>query len=141
MIEFSKTISLISNIFTIGASGIALFIFFFKREQISIALNLLLNYSTQLTLSEFKSKLDRLNHFNASDNEQKVEVINILHEIEGQIKGNSFLKDNLTEVMLVLRGFIKRPQSLTEPKKRSLVHELRENIRNLDMNAYNKITK
>lgn len=139
--EISKIISLVSNIFTIGASGIALYLFIFKRRKISIAINLLLNYSTQLTLSELKSKLERLNHYNANVTEQKEEVINILHEINGQVKGNSLLKDNLSEVMANVNKYINKPKQLTEPRKRSLVHELRESIRNLDIVSYNKLVK
>ena len=101
----------------------------------------MLNYSTQLTLSELKSKLERLNHYNANVTEQKEEVINILHEINGQVKGNSLLKDNLSEVMANVNKYINKPKQLTEPRKRSLVHELRESIRNLDIVSYNKLVK
>ncbi|MEC3907797.1 hypothetical protein VOI54_12270 [Tamlana sp. 2201CG12-4] len=141
MEKISEIISLVANLFTIGASGIALYLFFFQRGKISNAFNLLLNYSTQLTLSELKSKLDRLNHFNANDTKQKEEVINILHEIQGQTTGNLFLKENLNNIIEKIEGFIEKPKNLTEPRKRSLVHELRESIRNLDFDSYNKIIK
>ncbi|SFR65642.1 hypothetical protein [Maribacter stanieri] len=141
MLQSGEIVSLIADIFTIVASGIAIYLFLFQRSKISNAFNLLLNYSTQLTLSELKSKLDRLNHFNASDSTQKIEVINILHEIQGQTTGNDFLKENLKNIILKIEGFIDKPKSLNEPKKRSLVHELRESIRNLDFDSYNKIIK
>ncbi|MDD7913767.1 hypothetical protein [Polaribacter ponticola] len=134
-----KIISITSNIFTIFASGIAIYLFLFQRDKISNAINLLLNYSTQLTLSELKSKLERLNSYNANAKAQNEEVINILHEIEGQIKGNKLLKSNLENTMNTISKYIENPIKLTEPRKRSLVHELRESIRNLDMNSFNKL--
>jgi len=134
-----KIISITSNIFTIIASGIAIYLFVFQRGKISNAINLLLNYSTQLTLSELKSKLERLNSYNANDKKQNEEVINILHEIDGQVKGNKLLKSNLENVMTTISKYIESPTKLTEPRKRSLVHELRESIRNLDMNSFNTL--
>jgi hypothetical protein len=59
-----------SNVFTILASGIAIYIFFSKRKSISSIFDLLVNYTFQLTLSELKEKIERLNEYNAKDPEQ-----------------------------------------------------------------------
>lgn len=126
----------IGNIFTIIASGIAIYIFIFNREKINSALNFILNYSTQLTLTDLKFKVERLNDFNAGDNVQKAEVLNILHEIEGQILGNSLLKDKLNIQLQKIENFTQNPKSISEPRKRSLVSELRESIRNMDVNNF-----
>lgn len=126
----------IGNIFTIIASGIAIYIFIFNREKINSALNFILNYSTQLTLTDLKFKVERLNDFNAGDNIQKAEVLNILHEIEGQILGNSLLKDKLNTQLQKIENFTQNPKSISEPRKRSLVSELRESIRNMDVNNF-----
>ena len=84
-------INLVANVFTVVASGIAVYIFLINKEKLSTAINLLLNYSKQLTLSELKFKIERLNDFTTNDADQKKEVINILSEIEGQIIGNKKL--------------------------------------------------
>lgn len=126
----------IGNIFTIIASGIAIYIFIFNREKINSALNFILNYSTQLTLTDLKFKVERLNDFNAGDNVQKAEVVNILHEIEGQILGNSLLKEKLDIQLQKIESFTQNPKSISEPRKRSLVSELRESIRNMDVNNF-----
>lgn len=136
MIKFDFWINFIGNIFTIIASGIAIYIFIFNREKINSALNFILNYSTQLTLTDLKFKVERLNDFNAGDSSQKEEVINILHEIEGQILGNSFLKEKLNNQLQKIENFTQNPKSISEPRKRSLVSELRESIRNMDVNNF-----
>lgn len=129
----------LANLLTIFASTIALYIFFFNREKISSAINFILNYSNQLTLTDLKFKIERLNDYNTNDAEQKEEVINILNEIEGQIIGNKMLQDKLQPQLGKIASFTATPKQLSEPKKRSLVSELRESIRNIDVSNYGDI--
>jgi hypothetical protein len=136
MIKIDFWVNFIGNILTIFASSIAIYIFIFNREKISSALNFILNYSTQLTLTDLKFKIERLNDFNAGNSDQRSEVINILHEIEGQILGNSLLKEKLNEQLQKIESFTQSPKSITEPRKRSLVSELRESVRNMDVNNF-----
>lgn len=87
--EWGKEItSIIASIFTIIASGIAIWLFFTKSNQIKTAFNLLLNWSFQLTLTDLKSKIERLNEYSAKKPEELDEIRNILHEIAGQMRGN-----------------------------------------------------
>jgi len=134
-----EIVNFISDLLSIGTSSIAIYLYLFKKDKIVSAINILLNYSTQITLSELKSKLERLNDHNAGEQEGKVEIINILHEIEGQIKGNRLLTENLSEIMITIKIYIDKPTKLTEPRKRSLVSELRERVKNLDLNQYENI--
>ncbi|MGV0996177.1 hypothetical protein [Empedobacter falsenii] len=127
-------VNFFGNILTIFASSIAIYVFFFNKEKIVSAINVLLSYSTQLTLTDLKYKIERLNDFNANFPEQKLEIINILHEIEGQILGNNLLKEKLEEQLKKIENFTKNTKSISEPKKRSLVSELRESVRNMDVN-------
>lgn len=80
-------IVVIADAFTIVASGIAIFIFFTKRRAISSVFNLLLKYGYQITLSELRSKLDRIAELRVASGGQNQEVINTLSEIVGQIRG------------------------------------------------------
>lgn len=132
-IDLPKIISLISNIFAIVASGIVIFVFFVKRKAISSVFSLLINYSYQLTLSELKEKLERLNDNNVNDDEQREHIVNILNELMGQIKGNSKLKVHFIEQMQDIEKFTSNKKQLTEPRKRALVSELREKIRHLNI--------
>lgn len=129
----------IANLMTIFASGLALYIFFFNRKKISTAINFILNYSNQLTLTDLKFKIERLNDYNTNDVGQKTEVVNILHEIEGQILGNKNLKEKLKEQLEKIAIFTSNSKLLTEPKKRSIVSELKESLRNIDVSNYNDI--
>ncbi len=130
-----------ADIFAIIASGIAIYLFFFKKDKINSALNFILNYSNQLSLSELKYRIERLNDYNVNDVTQKKEVFNILHEIHGQINGSTFLKERLKDQMIKLTSLIENVKNLSEPKKRSLVSELRESIRNLNVENYDNLTK
>ena len=133
MDDFIKWVSLISNIFTIFASGIAIFVFIFKRRALSVAFNLLIGYTYQLSLSEVKEKLERLNEYNAKDPDQCNEVVNILNEILGQIRGNIKLKTHFEDILVTIETLVSDRRRLTEPRKRALVSELRERIRHLNV--------
>ena len=128
-----------ANVMTIFASGLGIYIFYFNKDKIVSAINFILNYSNQLTLTDLKFKIERLNDYNSNDTNQKNEVINILNEIEGQILGNKNLKEKLGQQLEKIENFTSNTKSLTEPKKRSLVSELKESIRNLDISNYGDI--
>jgi hypothetical protein len=132
-------VNFLANVLTIAASGVALYVFFFNKDKITSAINFILNYSNQLTLTDLKFKIERLNDFNANDPASKIEVINILHEIEGQVLGNEMLKEKLKAQLTKLQNITANSRLLTEPKKRSLVSELRESIRNIDVSNYDSI--
>lgn len=137
--KLAPTTSFIANVFTIAASGIAIYIVIFKRETISTVFKVLLNYSSQLTLSELKAKLERLNDLSADDSTQAQEVINILNEIVGQIRGNKRLRSQFPEILSKLQSLAENPRKLTEPRKRSLVSELRESLRHIDLENYDSL--
>ena len=120
-------VAFIANIFTVVASGIAIYIFIAKRKELAHALQLLLNFSLQTTLSEVKEKLERLNEYNAAEPSEQDEIRNILHEIAGQMRGNRHLKNISPELPKRIELLARQ---LTEPKKRAMVSELREVLRN-----------
>ncbi len=134
-----KWVSLFSNIFTIIASGIAIFIFVTKRKSIASAFDLLINYTYQLSLSEIKEKLEKLNEYNAKDTEDNEKIINILNEIIGQIKGNEKLKAHFSGLLKDIDGFALGRKKLTEAKKRAIVSELRERLRHLNVKNIDKL--
>ena len=131
-----KTLTGFADIFTIIASGIAIYIFIAKRKVISSALRVLINFSSQITLVEMKTKLERLNDFNANDATQIEDVINILNDILGQIRGSKFLSKQFDEVIPKIVSIAEDRRRLNEPKKRALVSELRERLRNIDVAKY-----
>ena len=139
--EIVKTIdllvNLLANTMTVVASSIAIYLFLYKRKSISSAFNLLLNYSNQITQLELRSKLDRLNDYSTED--KRDEVINIFHEIVGQIQGNKNLNAKCDGVLKKIRKQIGSPTNLTEAKKRSLISELRETIRTLDAQNFDEL--
>lgn len=131
-----KILTALADAFAIIASGIAIYLFIAKREVISSALRVLLNFSSQMTLAELKAKLERLNDLSANDPGQSDEVINILNEILGQIRGSKHLSKQFHEVIPKVAAIAEGKRRISEPKKRALVSELRERLRNVDVNNY-----
>lgn len=132
------TVSFLSNIFTIIAAGIAIYLYTFKRKSIASFFNVLLNYSIQISLTEIRTKLDELLDLNSEDAKERKEVINILNDIAGQIKGNPILKKKCT-VLEKLTKYADNPEDLNEPIKRNIISELRENIRSIEFQSYREI--
>jgi len=130
-----KYVSLISNLFTIFASGIAIYIFICKKEEISSVFNLLINYTHQLSLSEVKEKIERLNEYNAKDTEECEKIVNIFNEIIGQIRGNEKLKKHFKNLLITMETMVSDKRRLTEARKRALVSELRERLRHLNVKS------
>lgn len=133
-----KIINILADIFTILASGMAIYLFVVNRDKISSMFNILLNYSTQATLTDLYSKIERLNSHNVNDENQKTEVINILNEILGQINGNKKLGESLKNIYKKIKIIIKN-KNITEPEKRSIVSELRESLRGINLTNYKDI--
>lgn len=129
-----KFISFTADSLAIFASGIAIYIFLCKSKQIKTAFNMLLNWSFQLTLTDLRSKIERLNEYNAKEQTDIDEIRNILHEIAGQLRGNQQLTSaapDLAQRVERLAG----SKNLTEPLKRSMVSEIRETLRNIEVNS------
>jgi hypothetical protein len=136
-----KFINVIASVIQAIAAGIAIYLFIFKRDKIRSLFNLLINYSFQTTLSELKVKLEKLNDYDAGDPDYKHIVSCVLNEIEGQIRGNDILSDKCTKIMRKISIYTKNPEDLTEPKKRSLISELRETLRNIDLQRYDELMR
>jgi hypothetical protein len=131
--------ALLSSIFT----GIGLYLLITKRKSISRYFNLLTNFSRQNTISELYLKLNDLNKYNADTNDLRIrnEIECILHEINGQIEGNQFLKENFVTEQGDLQKFMLNPDQLSEPLKRGLVSMLREKLKFLNLETYNEFTR
>src|SRR5450759_2309496 len=110
-----------ANLLTIVASGIAIYLFFWKGKYIATVFNVLVNYTTQLTLAELKEKLDILNDLNAANGVDRVEIVNVMHEIIGQLKGNSKLTPHFSILITEIENITTTKGKLTEHWKRAMV--------------------
>ncbi len=109
----------VANLLTIVASLIAISVYWKNKDKISRAVQVLLDYSFQTTLTELREKLERLNEYNANEPTHVGEIKAIFYEIVGQINGNSFLVVRLAEISKKLSTYASSKQ-ISEPKKRSL---------------------
>jgi hypothetical protein len=126
-------VSLIANFLTVVASSIAIYIFIVKKREISSAFSMLLNFSFQTTLADLRGKLDRLNEYNANEPTELPEIRNILHEIAGQVRGNRRLLLSSPQLATRLETLAGKTK-LSEPAKRSMIAEVREVLRNIEVN-------
>jgi hypothetical protein len=127
-------VQFVANLTTIIASGIAVYLFIFKGKAIKNIFKILLNYSSQITLQELRGRIDKLNGLDASINEDAVKVMYLLSEIVGQIRGSQKLKEYCADVLGKLEFFTENPKNeLTEQKKRSIICELQERLRHIDL--------
>lgn len=131
-------VSFISDFFSAIAAGIAIYLFIYKRKSIISFFNLLLNYSVQISVRELTTKIDTLNDLNADNDIQKKEVVNIFNEIAGQIRRNPILNKKCN-VLEKLSKYAENPRELNEPRKRSIISELRENLRNIEFQNYSEV--
>lgn len=138
--EIAEIVSFLANALTIVASGIAIYLFFWKGKIISSVFNVLVNYTTQLTLSELKEKLDVLNKLKATQDEDRDEIINVMHEITGQLKGNPKLMPHFLTLISNIEKVTTTKGKLTEPWKRAIVSEIREKIRHIGVITIDEIS-
>jgi len=136
--EITDAISVLANLLTIVTSVIALVILVKKGPAIASAVRLLINFSFQTTLAELRQKLERLNEYHASDPDGNIEIVNIFHELHGQISGNPRVLAAMPEVAQKLQKMLNSSKAITEPRKRAMISELREVLRNMDVESIEK---
>jgi hypothetical protein len=129
-----EALSALANIAQIAGTVLAFYLYIRNRDKISNALRLLLNFSFQTTLTELKEKLERLNEYNANEPDDLPEIRSILHEICGQIRGNERLAKAIPHLAAKFEG-LAESKRLGEPAKRSIVSELREQLKNIQVNS------
>ena len=135
--NISDVVGFLANALTVVASSIAIYIYFCKKEEVKLLFKVLVNYSYQTTLSEIKEKLDRLNEYNANEPTDIEEIKNLLHEIAGQVRGNEKLQRIQPNLVARIEAFA-NTKRITEPHKRSLVSEIRELLKNLNVDSIEK---
>ncbi|PTS71882.1 hypothetical protein DBR33_01275 [Stenotrophomonas sp. HMWF022] len=131
MIE--KVLAVLSDIATIAAAGLAFYLFFAKGSELRAMLNALANLAHQSSLSEIRQKLDLVASLRVQD--EREEIVSILHDVCGQIDGNPKLKDAFSELTDRVKKASSTRRVLTEPQKRSIVSELREKLRHSDVSS------
>ncbi len=134
--EIVSGIDIAANLATVVASVLAVYLFVSKRKTVSSVLKLLLNYSSQITLSELKAKLERLNDLSAEEEKEAADIINILSEIVGQLRGNKTLARQCDRLLSKIVSYTEGRGKLSEPRKRALVSELREQLRHINLGSY-----
>lgn len=134
-------VAFFANIAEIGAGAIAIYLFFWKGKYISAAINALLSYSMQLTLTELTRKLDDLNDLNKDDPADRAEVLNVLNDIAGQLHGNPRLTIQFADIIEKINQATVAKKALTQPAKRRMVSEIRERLRQVSISTMASISE
>lgn len=133
----ADVVSFFSNAFTVATSFLVFYLYHTKKNEIATAFRMFMNFSYQTTLSELKWKLDRLNEFRVDEPSHVNEIKSLLHDIAGQIKGNSKITDAAPDLVKLLEKFA--DGIMTEPKKRSIVSLVREKIKTISIDNFEDI--
>ena len=128
-------VNFLANLLTIAASGIAVYLFVFKRQEIRSAFEALTAFAHHASLTELTQKLESLNSLNARDDEQRAEIIAIFHDICGHLEGNPKLRSPCAAIGVKIRKGT-GSKGFGEPLKRSLVSELREYLRHISAGSF-----
>jgi hypothetical protein len=125
----SDIVAFLANSFTIGLGCFTVYLFIAKRKEIASAFKLLMNFSYQTTLAELRWKLDKLTEYRVTEPTHVDEIRSLIHDVAGQIKGNKKLNSSNPELAKTLEKFA--DGAMTEPKKRSIISNVREQIKTL----------
>lgn len=130
-------VAFFANTLTIGLGCLTLYLFIAKRKEIATAFNLFMNFSYQTTLAELRWKLDKLNEYRVTEPTHIEEIRSLIHDVAGQIRGNRKINDADPELAKALEKFA--DGNMTEPKKRSVISNVREKIKNLGIDNFEDI--
>jgi hypothetical protein len=126
-----EALSIASDIATVAATTLAFYLFFAKGSEIRAMLRAVANFAHQSSLGEIRQKLDVIASLRAQDDQD--EIVSVFHDICGQIDGNPRLKSHFASLTERVRKASNQKRSMSEPQKRSLVSELREQLRHSDI--------
>ena len=130
----------IDSVLSIALTSIGLYLYITKRKSIHKLFKLLTNYSLQNTISELNGKLDELSNYSAEDRTVgRKEVLGIFHEIEGQIEGNKFLKNEFVEDFEEFKEYFDGTKKITDADKRRMASRFREKLKTLNLETYSDL--
>lgn len=127
-------------IFSTIAAFIFVYLFYSKRDYILSIYKFLVNYTFQISLNELYKKIDELNQYDADEITHRQKVIEIINEIIGQMRGNPIMVKKCKPILKRLSKYEEQPDLLTNPRKRSLMAELKETLRNINIQSYRELT-
>lgn len=135
--QIYQIVTFIDSFLSIILTSIGIILLITKRKSIDKMFKFITNYSLQNTINELRGKLDLLNAYSADNKRHRNEIITIFHEIDGQIEGNRFIRDNFSDARIKLKEIIENPDDFSDAKKRYLMALFREHLKTLNDEIYN----
>jgi len=123
--------------FGLFASIIAVGVFIYsviKRKKIASLFNALSNYAHQITLTDLKVVLGKLEVLDGNIEANKEGIASLTSGLIGQIRGNPKILSQVEDIVLNIEGYLNNPkQKFTESRKRYLLCQLAERLRQIDV--------
>lgn len=138
--EIAAWLSVLSDFFGLIASLVAIGIFAYsivKRKKIFSLFRAISNYSHQITLTDLKVVLGKLEVLDGNNPANKQEILSLTSGLIGQIKGNNKIYFQVSDIVDALEEYLDNPkQRFTEPIKRNLLCQLAERLRQFDVENF-----
>jgi len=132
----AATVDFLGDLFTVLASALALYLYFFRRGEISAAIKAISNFAYQSTLAELRQKLEVLSNLHANNADQIDDINSTWHDVCGQIEGNPSLVVECAEFVRRVKRTTTRAAPISQPQHRALISQLREKLRHIDVTTF-----
>lgn len=128
--ECQQWVQLVANILTIAASGVALYLFFFKSSAVSETIRGLRQFSFFLSHGELVRKLDKLEDEKLGTQSSKEKAYAIFQGVRGQLSQLPAIKRSLSdESTTILTDISADSRNMNTANLNFLINELRELLR------------
>ncbi|WP_460759436.1 hypothetical protein [Lysobacter fragariae] len=129
-------VDFLGDLFTVMASALALYLYFFRRGEIGAAIKAIANFAYQSTLAELRQKLEALANLHASNGDHLDDIVSTWHDVCGQIEGNPALVVECAEFVKRVKRATNRATPISQPQHRALISQLREKLRHIDVTTF-----
>jgi len=115
---------------------LAIYAFTKGKNKIKGVYNSIRSFANQLSHMDLRLKISKLEGLELRDNRK--DIINILSEIEGQIKVNPFLFEIAESQYRMIESYTSKNSTLTDRKLANLIGQLKEVLRIVPAEPYEK---
>ena len=134
--------TVVANCVTILLGVSALVALLLKRKEIGRLLSLVTNLHLRDRVNRIKETLGRLEGMNYNNKEERPEIVALVGQLQGQLKGLDSSEGSLVAILEDIEGYSNPGNRLNEARKRALVFAVHGNLDNILHNgAKTLITK
>lgn len=133
--------TVVANCVTTLLGVSALVALLLKREEIGRLLSLVTNLHLRDRVNRIKETLGRLEGMNYNNKEERPEIVALVGQLQGQLKGLDSSEGSLVAILEDIEGFSNPGNRLSEARKRALVFAVHGNLDNILHNGTKTLIK